>query len=239
MLFAVLMHGANTTRAQDQILDGIGETGLIARYVFNGDLRDWSRNNLHARFGGSEATFINDSRFGRVLSLSGDNNAFVTIPGEALTDLESLSITGWINLRSNKPGQRFFDFGKDGSKHFFAAPSGTNGHEGYHALVTAGNTSSKGAVSPAIELNKWVHLAVVIDVPSKSMITYVDSKPVGETKEIPRELSEVFGQQPGEKLLYVGKSLSPGDPYLNALVRDFRIYRIPLTGGQVAGPLLR
>ena len=29
----------------DQILDGIGETGLIARYVFDGDVKDWSRNN--------------------------------------------------------------------------------------------------------------------------------------------------------------------------------------------------
>ena len=37
-----------TVQAQsgDQILDGIGETGLIARYVFDGDIKDWSRNNL-------------------------------------------------------------------------------------------------------------------------------------------------------------------------------------------------
>ena len=28
----------------DQILDGIGETGLIARYVFDGNVKDWSRN---------------------------------------------------------------------------------------------------------------------------------------------------------------------------------------------------
>ena len=32
----------------DQILDGIGETGLIARYLFDGNAKDWSRNNLHA-----------------------------------------------------------------------------------------------------------------------------------------------------------------------------------------------
>ena len=124
MLFvAVLTQGVNTARAQngDQILDGIGETGMIARYVFNGDTKDWSRNNLHAKFGGAEAAFVADSRFGKVLSLSGDNNAFVTIPGEALTDLESLSISGWIYLRSKQPGQRFFDFGKDENKHFFCS----------------------------------------------------------------------------------------------------------------------
>src|SRR5688500_1586537 len=109
---AVLIQGITAAQAHsgDQTLDGIGETGMIARYVFNGDLKDWSRNNLHAKFQGAEATFVNDNRFGKVLSLSGDNNSFLTIPGEALTDLESLSISGWIYLRSNQPGQRFFDF---------------------------------------------------------------------------------------------------------------------------------
>jgi uncharacterized protein len=234
LFVAVFSQSIITAHAQsgDQILDGIGETGMIARYIFNGDLKDWSRNNLHAKFQGAEAIFVNDNRFGRVLSLSGDNNSFITIPGEALTDLESLSISGWIYLRSNQPGQRFFDFGKDTTKHFFAAPVGTNTQAGYQALIT-GNKNS--AVSPAIETNKWVHLAIVIDVPSKSIITYADSKPVGEAKEIQLELSNVFGHQPGEKLLYIGKSLSPADPFLNAMIHDFRIYRVPLSSTQVAG----
>ena len=234
---AVLIQGADTARAQtgDQILDGIGETGMIARYLFNGDTKDWSRNNLHGKIQGDEVKFVNDNRFGRVLSLSGSSNAFVTIPGEALTDIESLSISGWIYLRSEQAGQRFFDFGKDGNKHFFAAPVGTNAQKGYQALITAETSNKSGAVSPAIETNKWVHLAIVIDVPSKTMITYVDSKPVGEAKDIPLELTAVFGQQPGEKLLYIGKSLLPGDPNLNAMIRDFRIYRVPLSSRQVAG----
>lgn len=234
---AVLTQGVNTVQAQngDQILDGIGETGMVARYVFDGDVKDWSRNNLHARSQGAEVKFINTDRFGKVLSLSGDNNAFLTIPGETLTDLESLSISGWIYLRSKQAGQRFFDFGKDTTKHFFAAPVGTGAQEGYRVLITAGKGNRNGAVSPAIEVNKWVHLAIVIDVPSKSMITYVDSKPVGEAKDIPQELTEVFGQQPGEKLLYIGRSLSKGDPCLNAMIHDFRIYRVPLSSRQVAG----
>jgi len=142
LLVVVFTQALNTAWAQDQILDGIGETGMIARYIFNGDLKDWSRNNLHAKFQGGEATFVNDNRFGRVLSLSGDN-AFVTIPGEALTDLESLSISGWIYLRSDKTGQRFFDFGKDATKHFFAAPAGTNA-AALRPRDTAGRCDSAG-----------------------------------------------------------------------------------------------
>lgn len=232
LLFVILTRCVDAAQAQDQILDGIGETGMIARYVFNGDLKDWSRNTLHARFQGGEAQFVNDNRFGKVLSLSGENNAFLTLPGEALTDLESLSISGWIFLRSEQPGQRFFDFGKDATKHFSAAPVGTSARKGYQASITGSKT---GAVAPAIETNKWVHLAIVIDIPAKTMFTYVDSKPAGEAKDIPKELTEVFGQQPGEKLLYIGKSLQPGEPNLNALIRDFRIYRVPLSSTQVAG----
>ncbi|MCD0489526.1 glycoside hydrolase family 127 protein [Pedobacter sp. MC2016-14] len=237
LIFALLVEGCGTVQAQngDQILDGIGETGMIARYVFAADAKDWSRNNLHAKFQSAEINFVDDNRFGKVLSLSGDKNAFLSLPGQALTDLESLSISGWIYLRSNQPGQRFFDFGKDANKHFFAAPTGTKLQKGYQALITAKGNNEKGAVAPTIEINKWVHLAIVIDITSKAMITYVDGKTVGETKNIPSELSEVFGQQSLDKnLLYIGKSLLPGDPNLNALIHDFRIYRVPLNRNQVA-----
>lgn len=233
----VLLQGVQTAQAQsgDQILDGIGETGMIARYIFNGDLRDWSRNNLHGKYQGGEPKFENDNRFGRVLSLTGESNAYVTLPGETLTDLESLSISGWVFLRSNKAGQRLFDFGRDANKHFYAAPVGTSAQQGFQALISANAANTKGAVAPAIELNKWVHLSIVIDIPSKTMLTYVDSKQVGEAKDIPKELADVFGTQAGEKQMYIGKSLIPGDPNLDAMLRDFRIYRVPLSVTQVAG----
>jgi DUF1680 family protein len=238
LFVAVFIQGMNTTYAQngDQILDGIGETAMIARYVFDGNLKDWSRNNLHAQFQGTEAKFVTDGRFGKVLSLPGNENAFVTIPAAALTDMESLSISGWIYLRSKQPGQRFFDFGKDVSSHFFAAPIGTSAQQGYQAVITTENGNNNGAVSPAIAVNKWVHLAIVIDIPSKSMITYVDSKPAAASKNIPAELTAVFGQQRDDKKqLYIGKSLLPGDPYLDAMIHDFRIYRVALSSRQIAG----
>jgi len=210
LFVAVLAQTMNTAKAQsgDQMLDGIGETGMIARYVFDGDARDWSRNNLQARLQG-EVKFVNDSRFGTVLSLPGDSGAFVTIPGAALTEIESLSISGWIYLRSNQRGQRFFDLGKEAGWHF-------------------------GALSPTIDVNKWVHLAIVIDVPSKLMITYVDGKRTAETSDIPKELADIFGKRSGEKGLYIGRSIMPGDPSLNALIHDCRLYRVPLSGVQVA-----
>ena len=60
LFVTVLTQSINTAQAQngDQILDGIGETGMIARYVFDGDGKDWSRNNLHAKFQSSAVKFV-------------------------------------------------------------------------------------------------------------------------------------------------------------------------------------
>lgn len=232
----VLIVMVSNARAQggDQILDGIGETGMIARYLFDGDAKDWSRNNLHADVRGAGAGFVSDDRFGKVLSLSGDGD-FVSIPGQALTDLESLSVSGWIYLRSDRPGQRFFDFGKDTLNRFAVAPVGANEGERFHASVSAGPGQHSAVISTAIGKDKWIHLAIVIDVPAKSITAYVDGKSVGQTKGTSLELSAIFGRQPGrENYLYIGKSISTEEPYLNAMIRDFRIYRIPLSGSQVA-----
>src|SRR5512136_1503236 len=81
----------------DQFLDGIGETALVARYIFNGNAEDRSRNNFHATLRGTGATFVQDSRFGRVLQLTGDGS-HIQLPGIALTGEDTISVTGWVFL---------------------------------------------------------------------------------------------------------------------------------------------
>src|SRR5680860_1010124 len=131
---SVLVTSTLVAQSGNQMLDGIGETGLIARYVFDGNVKDWSRNNLHAQLSNSKAEFINDDQFGKVLSLPGDFETFVSIPSEAIAQQESISITGWIYLRSSEKGQVFFDFGKNNTSHFFVAPRGSETNEGYQAV---------------------------------------------------------------------------------------------------------
>jgi DUF1680 family protein len=236
LLFTFFANGLSTAQAQtgDQILDGIGETGMIARYIFNGDLKDWSRNNLHGTAPASDVKFVTDNRFGKVVSLSGERNSFITLPGDALTDIESLSISAWVYVRSRQQGQHVFDFGTAIGRHFFTAPAGYNGKEGLLAGINAG-AKSYTAAATAIELNKWVYITIVIDVPAKSMKTYLDSKQVAESKNVNLELSAVFGEAGDKKQLFIGKSLLPADPNLNALMHDFRIYRVPLNSRQIAG----
>ena len=225
-----------TMRAQngDQILDGIGETGLIARYVFDGDAKDWSRNNLHGKIENSKAKFVNDEQFGRVLSLPADSDSFVSIPGDALTGEESLSITGWIYLRSVQKGQMFFDFGKNSKSHFFAAPTGTQEKEGFQTEITTETGTKYSTHSPVVETNRWNHITVVINIPSKLISTYLNGVLVSETKNVELELAQLFDYNSGDKnRFYIGKSLTDGNPSLNAKLHDFRIYRVPLTDKQI------
>ncbi|MCF8346027.1 MAG: glycoside hydrolase family 127 protein, partial [Bacteroidales bacterium] len=218
----------------DQILDGIGETGLIARYQFNADAKDWSRNNLHSRITGSGFSFDEDSLFGKVLSLPGDSKTYISIPGEAMTGEESLSITGWINLRSAKSGQMFFNFEKNGKSLFFATPTGTKDKVGYQTHILT-ETDTYIANSPAVEVNKWNHLAIVLSIPSKMLSTYINGVLVGEAKnvEISLEyLSDIYRAENNK--LYIGKPLVSDHSFLHASLHDFRIYRIPLNQRQIA-----
>ena len=157
----------------DQILDGIGETGLIARYLFDGDVKDWSRNNWHGKIEDSKAKFVNDEQFGRVLYLLADNQVFVSIPGEALSGEESVSITGWIFMRSKQKEQCFFDFGKDVKSHLYLAPMGTKDKEGLYTEIIRGTDQYKTQTA-ALEEGKWNHVAVVVNIPSKSISTYIN-----------------------------------------------------------------
>ncbi len=234
-LLIIWIGGVNLLVAQesgDQILDGIGETGMIARYVFDGNLKDWSRNGLHAVSKNNQPKFIKDEKFGNVLSLSGGKDDYLTLPAGTLNGLESLSISVWLSLKSDGTGQYIFDFGKDNNQHFFAAPFGTSTQKGFQALITNQGENKGGAIAQALPLNKWIHVAIVVDVFSKNIVSYVDGKQVAEGNEIPKEIAKLF--DPSGKFI-IGKSLSGDGPTLNALVHDFRIYRVALTKKQVSG----
>jgi hypothetical protein len=78
------------TQSGDQFLDGIGETGLIARYVFNGNAEDSSRNQLHATVRGTGAFVADGPR--QVLLLTGDGS-YVQLPATALAGEDAIAVS--------------------------------------------------------------------------------------------------------------------------------------------------
>jgi hypothetical protein len=226
----------------DQILDGIGETDMIARYVFSGNLKDASRNNQHATLHGTKGAFVEDEQFGSVLSLPGKSGGHVEIPSKMLTGVETISVTAWVHLGSATPGQRLFDFGQDKTTSFSVAPTDPNTEKSYRVCIAApaaasglGKSVEQGPTALRINTGQWVHLAVVLDAAGQTLSSYADGVRVGHTTGVKLNLKQIIDQENTDaNHLYIGKSHFSTDPNLDSKVHDFRIYSIALTGKQVA-----
>ena len=203
----------------DRFLDGIEETALIARYVFNEDGKDSSRNNAHATVHGTAATYVKDRQFGSVLSLPGERGCYVEIPGQVLVGVDTFSVTGWVSVRSTAPWQRFFDFGQDTTSNCFCTPIGADADRGYRARITSrGPAREQGPLAPRIKTDRWVHLAVVQDAAKQTLSTYADGLRVGHATGVTLNLEEVLDQEnAAANRLYVGKSQYSTDSNLNAV----------------------
>lgn len=221
----------------DQFLDGIGETALIARYLFNGNAEDWSRNSYHATLQGQRAVFVEDEQFGKVLSLPGGRNGpYVQIPSQALIGVESLSVTGWVHVNDLTPWQRFFDLSWGAERYFYCTPVGEERSSGCRVRITAeGYGSEQGPAAFRIAIGQWVHLAVVLDTTKKTLSLFVDGVQVGESADVNHSLTEILNQDdPAANCLYIGKSSYDQDAYLHSKVYDVRFYSIALSDKQVA-----
>jgi uncharacterized protein len=213
----------------DQFLDGIGETGLVARYLFSGNAEDSSRNNFHATMRGTGASFVEDPRFVRVLNLPGDGS-LVQLPGNALTGEDTISVTGWVFLNADVAGQRFFDFGQSASVRLSAAVT-----DSFRASIAAGAGVIYETTGTEVPANRWVHLAVVLNPASRTLTTYLDGARAGEVTNVTLTATQVIHQTSAQaNRLIVGGSQDGGGLTLNGRVRDVRIYRIALTDQQVA-----
>ncbi|MFB3854460.1 MAG: beta-L-arabinofuranosidase domain-containing protein [Vicinamibacterales bacterium] len=212
----------------DQFLDGIGETALVARYVFVSNTEDSSRNSLHASLRGVGGEFVEDSQFGRVLFLPG-SGAHVQLPGQALAGEDTISITGWLFLPTGSSGC-FFDFGRSGSDRLFAEVSRSS----FRAVASAGGARGE-TPSKSVPENQWVHLAVVLDPADKVLTSYLDGARAGQATGVTVNAAQMIDQASAEaNHLYLGRSHDAGQPTLHARLRDVRIYRVALTDQQVA-----
>jgi len=220
----------------DRFLDGIGETALIARYALDGNGKDSSRNNDHATLHGTAATYVKDRQFGSVLSLPGKGGGYVEIPGDVLIDVDTVSVTGWVFVRSTASSQTFFDFGRNTTASFSCTAIGSEASKGYRARITSkGRPGEQGPLAPGIKTNRLVHLAVVLDAAKQTLSTYADGVRVGRATSVTLNLQQVLDQDNADaNRLYIGKSQYDTDSDLNAKIHDFRIYAIALTDRQVA-----
>ena len=212
----------------DQFLDGIGETGLVARYLFGDNAEDASRNQFHATLRGTGAEFVDDPQFRRVLLLTG-MGSHVELPGRTLEGEDTISITGWVYLPTGASGS-VFDLGQSVSSRLFAVAS----KSGLRASIVTGGTVRGEAVSGTVAENQWVHFAVVLDPASRALTAYVDGARAGQATNVGVNATDIVNRtSAASNRFFLGRSQQDGAPTLHARFRDVRIYRIALTDQQV------
>ncbi|MEO8358802.1 MAG: beta-L-arabinofuranosidase domain-containing protein [Vicinamibacteria bacterium] len=219
---------STASQGGDQFLDGIGETGLIARYTFNGNAEDASRNQLHATLSGPGGVFVEDGQ-GKALLLTGDGS-YVQLPGAALSGEDALAVVGWFYLPTRASGP-LFDFGKSPAMRLSAS---VDAQQGFRATVTV-DSQLRGETKPkTLVENKWSHFAVVLDPASRTLTTYVDGARVGQAADVHVTLAQIFPHDAAASRLFFGRSLDEGAPTLHGRLRDVRLYRVVLGDDQIA-----
>ncbi len=212
----------------DQFLDGIGETGLVARYLLGDNAEDSSRNQFHATLTGTGAEFVEDGQFRRVLLLTG-NGSYAQLPGRTLEGEDTLSIAGWLYLHSGSSGP-VFDFGQNASTRLSAVAS----RNGFRASVVTGGTVRGETSSGAIPENQWVHFVVVLDPASRVLTSYIDGARAGQATSVAVNATDLVNKtSAASNRFFLGRSQTDGAPTLHGRFRDVRIYRIALTDQQV------
>ena len=197
-----------TPQGGDQFLDGIGETGLVARYVLDANAEDSSRNQFHAALRGSGGTFVDDEQFRRALLLTGDGS-HLQLPGETLTGEDTHQrhrlavpadgrVGSVLRLRPERVDE---------------AVSPSRAAAGFRAsIVLDGKVRGETAAAPFLE-NQWVHLAVVLDPASRVLTTYLDGARVGQAADVAVNAAQIVHQTAGAaNRLFIGRSQDDAAP---------------------------
>ena len=211
----------------DQFLDGIGETSLIARYVFNGNTEDSSRNQLHARMFGPGGAFVEDGQR-RVLLLTGDGS-YVQLPASALAGEDAVAVVGWLYLPTRASGP-VFDFGNSPATRLFASVDA----QGFRASAVVDGRVRAETPAKAVVENQWTHFAVVLDPASHVLTAYIDGTRTGQVQDVNVTPAQIVPQGSTTNRLFLGRAQDDKTPTLHGRLRDVRLYRIALGDEPVA-----
>lgn len=209
---------------------------LLLRYTFD-DVSDFvakdtSGNKLDGTLAGISLPGGAAGHIGGALKLDGPQKQYVQMPNDLLYEVDGISIAVWLKLGQALAWDRVFDFNSGESNWWFFSPTGWNDTTKTFGTRSATRTPSVLApeimMTETVAIGEWHHLAVVFAKPY--LRYYLD----GELKS---ELSTMsFGPSALGKTAqnWIGRSVYATDPYLSALVDDFRMYTGALTAEQVA-----
>lgn len=211
----------------DQILDGIGETALTARYVLDGDLKDWSRNNLHGESLEGESVFVKDEVFGKVLSINSEDDNFVKLPGKLVNPEESFTISGWFMIDKDGQSSSLVDLEQSDQNNFSIGVANGNLNAEIQATGEKIQIEKQG-----IKAKQWCHFAVVYHIGTDEFKLFVDGKLGDASTNKQINLNQVL-KNSDLNSFYIGGTPNSHETSLGLKLHDFRFYRIALSESQI------
>ena len=176
---------------------------------------------------GNNGTLMNGASFtGSSVQLNGSGQ-YVSLPTGLVSNLADFTVATWVNLASNNPNTRIFDFGDSNGRYMFLSPRSGSGLRFAFGLDYYWEEQAVGG--PSLPTNQWVHVAVTQS--GRTVTLYINGAAVGSTTNQdfqPFQLGASVNN-------WIGRSQYPADPYLNGQVKDFRIYHCALSAGNIAG----
>ncbi len=199
------------------VAQGVTESNLIHRWSFDG---------AGDSVASPDGTPVGDADGALVLDGDGD---YLSLPQDTLTPgLTSVTIEAWFELSGSQDWQRVFDFGEtsgnDGGNMIMYAQSGWDTRFVFSTTGLPSWMMGEDAIgAPLIPIDTPTHIACVIDGAASEMRLYQDGALMG-TLATTMDLSAVSRMN-----AFIGGSSYPGDPKLNGIVDEFRIWDAAFT----------
>jgi fibronectin type 3 domain-containing protein len=160
------------------------------------------------------------------VSVNGTTN-YVNVPAGIVSTLNDFSIATWVYVNANSAWARLFDFGTGTTTYMFLSPA--SGGSTVRYAITTGGAGGEQQINSASVLSPgaWHHVAVTLSGTTGTL--YIDGMAAGTNSSMTLQPSALGNTT----LNYIGKS-QYNDPYLNAKVDDFRIYRRALNVSEIS-----
>ena len=198
------------------------EAGLVARYAFDGDLRDSVGSHHGTAIGDAQIT--TDAARGQVLALDGTGDA-VDVAYSAELNPEAFTASVWANPDADGVGHRSpltsRDDGPQRGYILYLTPENT------WQFWTGTGTGWHGTAGPAAQLGEWTHITATFADEQKAL--YINGRLAGEGSA-PLALNT-------ERPLRIGAGATegPGNYFFQGMIDEVRIYDRALSAEEVAG----
>jgi hypothetical protein len=195
-----------------------GGPALLARYPFDGNPLDASRNS-------NDGTPFGSPLFpgGGFVDLSGTNQ-YVLLPAGLFASVTNFTIAVWVKWDGGRAFQRIFDFGNDTTEYMFLTPSSSSGTMRF-SITTSGAGGEQSLRTAAPPIGQWQHIAITRNGNTTRLYTNAVLATNGTITIAPASFNPVVN--------YVGKSQYATDPLFNGGLDALFIYNHALGDAEI------